>query len=80
MRNDHKFISFVFFNKYEDIGFFHENINIEACVNFLFLSQRRNKLFLNLMLIDQYYKHTQFALFTSSYYADFDQFNRSDMI
>jgi len=38
-----KFISFVDFNNYEDIGFFAEDIRIEGCTNYAFLSLNTDK-------------------------------------
>jgi len=40
---EEKFISFVEFNLYEDIGFYPSDLAIECCSCFLFLTTKKNK-------------------------------------
>jgi len=61
------FVSFVEFNKFEDIGFYPDNLRIEMCSHFCFLTRdkKTNTNLINFLLIDPYYEHTQIALFKS---------------
>ena len=70
IKSDEKFISFVEFNLYEDIGFYPNDLNIECCSCFLFLTTKKNKTGndknttkLNLLIADPYYEKMQVALF-----------------
>jgi len=40
---EERFISFVEFNLYEDIGFYPENLSIDCCSCFLFLTTKKDK-------------------------------------
>jgi len=80
MKEGHKFKGFIEFNSYKDIGFFYEDLLIEACVKIAFVTTCDNKVFMNLMLIDPYHEETQFALFTSSHIIKLENFQEDDLI
>jgi|TARA_B110000285_G_C14883557_1_gene495092 hypothetical protein len=65
--NDEKFISFVEYNTYADIGFVPADLKIEMCSNFVFLvyCRKQKKILIKLILIDPYYDKYQFVVFTS---------------
>ena len=62
MKPGEKFVSFVEFNRYEDIGFYPDNMSIECCSCFLFVTSKTsdsldsqiNSTKLNLLLADPY--------------------------
>lgn len=57
---DTKFVSFVHFKKFEDAGFFIDDLRVECCSHFLYMTraengdQAENKL--NLLLIDPFFE------------------------
>lgn len=74
IKQDEKFISFVEFNLYEDIGFYPYNLNIECGSCFLYLTTKKNNAGndnkkttkLNLLIADPYYEKIQVAVFQSN--------------
>jgi hypothetical protein len=86
---DEKFICFVEFNKFEDLGFFPENLDIECCSKFVYITQPRlhsdsfgsaHHNHLNLLLIDPYYEKANVALFKSFSHIDQWALERGDRI
>lgn len=86
---DEKFVCFVEFNSFQDIGFFPKNLDIECCSKFLFITSPRmhSKDFgkasmncLNLLLIDPYYETANVVLFKSVSYIDPSLLNHGDRI
>ena len=76
---DEKFVCFVEFNSFQDIGFFPTNLDIECCSKFLFVTSPRmhSKDYgkgtfncLNLLLIDPYYETANVVLFKSVSFID----------
>lgn len=55
-----KFISFVEFNSKQDIGFYPNQLRLELCSHFAFLTHERksNQAIVNLLFIDPYYDIT----------------------
>ena len=70
-----EFVAFVQFKTFRDIGFFPDDLKIECCSHFLFITQNDNfhngqgNRF-NLLLVDPFYKEFQAAWFRSSSYYD----------
>ena len=59
MEPDEKFVCFIKFNKYEDIGFFTEDLRIECCSHIAYLTRKddKNKFFgnkINILLVDPF--------------------------
>jgi hypothetical protein len=86
---EEKFICFVEFNSYQDLGFFPVNLDIECCAKFLYVTTPRlhSEVFgksvhncLNLLLIDPYYEKANVALFKSVSYIDNYLLDRGDRI
>lgn len=82
---DEKFVSFVEFNQYADIGFYPANLNIQCCSGFLFLTTKKNAnrndaTKLNLLLADPYYDRIQAAMFKSTSSVNDDIFLQEDLI
>ena len=50
-----KFLSFVEFNCFTDIGFFPNYLSIECCSCFLYLTKKCCKIYMNLLLVDPYF-------------------------
>ena len=80
-------MTFVQFNRYEDIGFFPTGLRVECCSSFAFLTAgagsnagdpQYNRL--NLVLIDPFFQRTQMALFKSSTYFDNEVFEAADTL
>ena len=66
-----EFVAFVKFKSFQDIGFFTQDIRIECCSHFLFITQndsvedgRGNRM--NLLLVDPFYQEFQAAWFRSN--------------
>lgn len=86
---DEKFVCFVEFNSYQDLGFFPQNLDIECCAKFLFVTSPRlhsdgfgepEQNNLNLLLVDPYYEKANVALFKSTSYLDTFLLDRGDRI
>ena len=80
-------MSFVEFNKYQDIGFYPQDLRIECCSCFLFLTTKRHKsdddshtTFFNLLLADPYHDEIQIAIFRSHSNVDDELFRQGDII
>ena len=82
-----RFVSFLQFNRYEDIGFFPTGLRVECCSSFAFLTAgagaksgdvEYNRM--NLVLIDPFYERTQVAHFKSSTYYDNEVFEAGDTL
>ena len=80
-------MTFVQFNRYEDIGFFPTGLRVECCSSFAFLTAgagsnagdpQHNRI--NLVLIDPFFQRTQMALFKSSTYFDNEVFEAADTL
>jgi len=56
----------------KDIGFFPNNLRIEATSRFAYLTQKANLMFINIILVDPYYEVCQIAQFTSFKRFDLD--------
>ena len=76
-----KFVCFVKFNQFEDIGFYPRNLSIECCSHFLFMTTSPNnknkdpkKNNLNLLFFDPYCSEVQCCLFKSKNYYDNEVF------
>lgn len=88
MQPDEKFVCFIEFNKYEEIGFNPEGLRIECCSHFAFLTRKDdgvggdkfsgNKM--NLLQIDAFQPHLTACLFKSHTNYDNEIFNMSDFI
>jgi hypothetical protein len=74
---DERFLGFVEFNSFGDIGFYPTNLNIECCTSFLYMTtskvksrspKKTNKIYL--MMIDPYYKEIEVVRFMSSQFFD----------
>lgn len=83
--SDERFVSFVDFNSFTDIGFFPKHLRIECCSHFLFLTTSRGndlqndqKNRLNLLLLDPFYSEIQVALFKANSYIDNTMFKKCD--
>jgi hypothetical protein len=72
-----RFLGFVEYNQFEDIGFYPKNLTIECCSSFIFMTTTKeksksaknsNKLYL--MLIDPYYKDIEVVKFKSALYFE----------
>ena len=59
------FMDFIEFNGLDDLGFDSQDLKIEACSRFAFLTlhERTQRMLVNIMLIDPYYDTIQIALF-----------------
>jgi hypothetical protein len=84
---DEKFVWFLDFNQFEDIGFYPANLRIECCAHFCYMTtgtgNNANKTKynrLNLILIDPFFTETLVAHFKSSTFYDDDIFRESDTI
>lgn len=82
-----RFVTFVEFNKYQDIGFYPHNLSIECCSCFLFLTTKRHKgeddnntTYFNLLLADPYHDDIQVAIFRSHSNVDDELFRHGDII
>ena len=69
------FLSYLYFKEDEDIGFYPNDLFIEASSKFAFLTIDRFKkeVIMSLLIVDPYYYETQFAYFRSS-----RRFNQKD--
>ena len=63
-----KFIDFVEYHHFDDIGFKTAGLRIEACSCFTFLTLEKkfNRLLLNVMFVDPYYEEPQISLFQAT--------------
>ena len=52
--SNEKFIDFLQFNSLADLKFNSGSTNFDACSSFLFLTQKKNRIIVNLLLIDPY--------------------------
>ena len=80
-----KFIGFVEFIDLMDIGFFPEDLRIECCSRFAYITRREGKHstsenHLNLLLVDAFCPSLQAALFKSSTTFDNVVFNEGDFV
>ena len=52
-----RFIDFVDYNTYNDFGFKTDGLRIEAssCIPFLTIDSAKNRIYLNVMMVDAYY-------------------------
>lgn len=72
-----KFVTFVQFNRYNDIGFYPDDLNIDCCSRFYFITTKRYKnpderdsTTFNLLLVDPFHSNIQVAIFRSTSYID----------
>ena len=84
---DERFVCFLDFNQFEDIGFYPANLRIECCAHICFMTtgagkskgdQRYNRI--NLILMDPFFEDTQVAHFKSTTYFDNEIFHVGDTI
>jgi len=70
-----KFISFVKYNKLKDFGFYKGQLRIEGCSNFVYLTQIKDMIYANVIMVDPYYEVVQIAHFKSHkvFYLDLNQ-------
>lgn len=82
-----RFVAFLQFNRYEDIGFFPTGLRVECCSSFAFMTAGAgpnagdvefNRI--NLILMDPFYERTQVAHFRSSTYYDNEVFLAGDTL
>lgn len=50
-----KFMNFVEFMNFEDIGFYPDKLKIECCSTFVFLTLDKTNIIVNVLMIDPYY-------------------------
>ena len=84
---DEKFVCFVQFNQFEDIGFYPNGLRVECRSHFAFLTAGKGEFSgnitknrINLLLIDPFYEDTQITHFKSSVFFDNEIFTESDTI
>ena len=84
---DEKFVCFLEFNEFEDIGFYPKGLRIECCSHFAFLTAGKgassgfmHKNCINLVLIDPFYEQTQVDHFRSHTHYDNEMFSTNDTI
>ena len=82
---DERFLGFVDFNNYVDIGFYPKNLKIECCSHFLYLTTTKGaerdyyQTKLNLLLVDPFPDDIKVAIFkskghiTNGYFKEDDQ-------
>ena len=81
---DERFVAFVDFNQFTDIGFYPEHLSIECCSHFLYITTTRGvegdilNTKLNLLLVDPYYDHIKMASFKSTGYIGNEIFKNGD--
>jgi hypothetical protein len=87
LEQDERFLGFIEFNSFEDIGFYPTNLAIECCTSFLYMTTSKvksrsakntNKIYL--MMIDPYCKEIEAVRFTSSQYFDNQATGREDFV
>ena len=70
LKEDEKFVCFIKFNAFQDIGFYPKDLKIECCSHIAFLTSgigknsgnmKQNRL--NLILMDPFFSDTQVARF-----------------
>ena len=59
MEPDEKFVCFLKFNRYEDMGFFSEDLRIECCSSFAYMTRKDDKYKysgnkINILLVDPF--------------------------
>jgi hypothetical protein len=84
---DEKFVCWINFNQFSDIGFFPKDLRIECCSHFAFLTTGQDKSQgklsknqINLILMDPFYIETNLAHFKSSSFYDNGIFDNCDTI
>jgi hypothetical protein len=71
---DERFVGFVDFNSFVDIGFYPKNLKIECCSHFTYLTTGRDQeadqfsTKLNLLLVDPFPNEIKLAIFKSKGY------------
>ena len=91
MQPDEKFVSFIQFNNFKDIGFFPKTLKIECCSYFLYITTKRDQGILydpdettynkfNLFIIDSFNRVLQSALFRSNTCYDNELLSQEDFI
>jgi hypothetical protein len=72
-------MSFIEFNKLEDIGFYGGGLGIELCsrVAFLTLNKKVDMYQMNLLLVDPYCNPIKIGYFKSTLFFDHDYYNKS---
>ena len=80
-----KFLSFLTFKQYSDIGFYPRDIRVECSSHFAFLTTGRDSSNLkfnriNLVIIDPFYEDLQIALFKSNTVFDSEILEQSDVV
>lgn len=75
--NQQKFIDFVSFNNYKDLGFSgSDKLALEGCSRFAMLTEDDfGRMFITIMLIDPYYEEPEIAFLSSTMF--FQQYNHS---
>ena len=58
-----KFVDFLNYNSLNSIRFNQPKINIDVCSHIVFLTKKRKRFIVNVMLIDPYLKKEAFMLF-----------------
>jgi hypothetical protein len=80
--NDHEiFIAHLHFNELEDLGFYADNLFLEASSIFAYLTldKKEKQIIVNILIVDPYYGETQFAIFQSTKrFAENDYFGKKD--
>ena len=68
LENNEIFVAHLEFKELEDIGFYPNNLFLEASSIFSFLSldKKLKKVIINVLIVDPYYGDTQFAVFRST--------------
>ena len=87
MEDNEQFVGFVEFNNYNEIGFYPNNLRIECCSPFLYMTRREKENdpgrylnHLNLILLDPFCDCLEAVIFQSSTIFDNDIIKNSDMI
>jgi hypothetical protein len=87
LNQDERFVCFLQFNQFEDIGFYPKGIRIECCSHFAYLTTGRGQYAgdisrnrINLLVVDPFYEEIQVGLFRSSTFYDGEIFVENDSI
>lgn len=77
IEKDERFLGFVEFGSFDDIGFFPTNLKIECCTSFMYMTTTKQKSRsakssnrLYVMMIDPYYKTIEVVRFKSTLYFE----------
>ena len=81
LENNEIFVAHLEFKELEDIGFYPNNLFLEASsiFSFLTLDKKLKKVIINVLIVDPYYGDTQFAVFRSTrQFDEKDYFGKMD--